>query len=239
MLGYIMGVPRRKDLIRSRRRVKDEEEEEEDSGAVAVEEDSLSEGSAISDADDDADGEGSDGDDTSSPIPDTSKEGPVANGHREKPEDTGPQPDTNPNKIPLATDLGDTDAMLNGLKISGTEDEGVAFEDLGNQAGVQVPEDVVQGSSEFITGESLGEKRRREHEEYKKKRDADPAFVPNRGGFFMHDHRSAAPGQNGFRPFGRGRGRGRGAVKGPFSPSRYVMMTYMQSCLTHYQAACR
>ena len=51
------------------------------------------------------------------------------------------------------------------------------------------------------------ERRRREHEEYKKKRDADPAFVPNRGAFFMHDHRHAGPAANGFRPFGRGRGR--------------------------------
>ena len=59
-------------------------------------------------------------------------------------------------------------------------------------------------------------KARREHEEYKRKRDGDPAFVPNRGGFFMHDHRSVAAGQNGFRPFGRGRGRVRG---GPTSSS--------------------
>ncbi|KAI5811614.1 CASC3/Barentsz eIF4AIII binding-domain-containing protein [Peziza echinospora] len=54
------------------------------------------------------------------------------------------------------------------------------------------------------------ERRRREHEEYKKKRDADPAFVPNRGAFFMHDSRHQG---NGFRPFGRGRG-GRGAFRG-------------------------
>ena len=222
MLGYIMGAPRRKDLIRSRRRVKDEEEEEEDSVAVAVEEDSLSEGSAISDADDDADGEGSDGDDTSSPVPETSKVDPVANGHQEKPEETVPEQEPSQSETPLAGGIGDTEAMLNGLRVSGTEDEGVAFEDIGNQEGVPLPEDVTQGQSESITAESLGEKRRREHEEYKQKRDADPAFVPNRGGFFMHDHRSAAPSQNGFRSFGRGRGRGRGAFKGPFSPSRYV-----------------
>lgn len=63
------------------------------------------------------------------------------------------------------------------------------------------------------------ERRRREHEDYKKQRDENPAFVPNRGAFFMHDHRHAGPAANGFRPFGRGRGRGeRGG--GPFAPGK-------------------
>ncbi|KLP09293.1 uncharacterized protein Y057_1132 [Fusarium fujikuroi] len=62
-------------------------------------------------------------------------------------------------------------------------------------------------------------RRRQEHEDYKRKRDEDPAFVPNRGAFFMHDHRHAGPAANGFRPFGRGRGRGgRGGIGGPFAP---------------------
>jgi hypothetical protein len=69
--------------------------------------------------------------------------------------------------------------------------------------------------------ETLAERRRREHEEYKKKRDSDPAFIPNRGAFFMHDHRHA-PGPNGFRPAGRGRGRGGAPIGGPFSPAKYV-----------------
>lgn len=53
------------------------------------------------------------------------------------------------------------------------------------------------------------ERRRREHEEYKKKRQEDPSFVPNRGAFFMHDHRHSGPAANGFRPFSKGRGRGK------------------------------
>ena len=65
------------------------------------------------------------------------------------------------------------------------------------------------------------ERRRREHEDYKKQRDENPAFVPNRGAFFMHDHRHAGPAANGFRPFGRGRGRGgRGGIGGPFAPGK-------------------
>ena len=47
----------------------------------------------------------------------------------------------------------------------------------------------------------------------------------------MHDHRSAAPGQNGFRPFGRGRGRGRGS--GPF-PSFGSVQVHSRHCLMHH-----
>src|SRR5690606_34889678 len=68
---------------------------------------------------------------------------------------------------------------------------------------------------------SAGGRRRREHEEYKRRRDEDAAFVPNRGAFFMHDHRHAGPAANGFRPFPRPvrGGRGRGGF-GNFAPYR-------------------
>lgn len=210
-----MGAPRvRKPLIKSRRRVTDEGEEE-GSVTAGAEEDSLSEGSVVSDGDDDADGEGSDGSEAGSPVTKDSEAIPVTNGHS--------QPaSNNTNKTPLPVVAGDTAIMMNGLKIGDdTEGEVIHFEDF-----VEAP---VQSNQEAASGlqaqgaSSLtnpGERLRREHEEYKKRRDADPAFVPNRGGFFMHDHRSAAPGQNGFRPFGRGRGRGRGA--GPFTSAAYV-----------------
>jgi len=210
-----MGAPRRqKDLIKSRRRVEDDGEEE-GSMAAGAEEDSLSEGSVISDADDDADAEGSDGDDTGSPILGSSTTEVVANGHGEKLSDSTFRPTASPGKPSLAATTGDTEAMMNGLKVSSeADDEGVKFEDLGKQPQDVTPRD--QGGAP--NSENIAERRRREHEEYKKKRDADPAFVPNRGGFFMHDHRSAASGQDGFIPFGRGRGRGLGR---PFPPSRY------------------
>ena len=191
--------------------------------AAGVEEDSLSEGSGISDAEDDADVEGSDGSDIGSLAPPATSTGAVANGHGEKSSDLGPQSSAASTKPPLPATMGDTEAMMNGLKVSGeVEDEGTNFEDLGKPPELQSSQDVqTPEPTEAMTVDSIGERRRREHEEYKKKRDADPAFVPNRGGFFMHEHRSAAPGQNGFRPFGRGRGRGRGAM-GPFPPSGYV-----------------
>ena len=224
-----MGGPRvRKPLIKSRRRVADEGEEEEGSVAAGVEEDSLSEGSVISDADDDADGEGSDGSDGSeegSPVTKDSEAIPVTNGHP-RPNQVSSEPtSSSPNKTPLLGATGDTAVMMNGLKIGDdVEGEEVHFDDLAEEP-VQSTQEAISGSQDQRAQSSanLGERGRREHEEYKKKRDADPAFVPNRGGFFMHDHRSGAPGQNGFRPFGRGRGRGRGT--GPFPSFGYVQIS--------------
>ena len=201
--------------------MEDDGEEEEGSVAAGVEEDSSSEGSAISDADDDADAEGSDGDDTGSPTQDLSK-AVVVNGHPEKSKDFEALSGTTRAKSPLMMAIGDTEAMMNGLKVAGNEEEGVAFEDIGKETEIQLPSDIQRGEVESGDADNFGDKRRREHEEYRNKRDSDPAFVPNRGGFFMHDHRSAAAGQNSFRPFGRGRGRGRGGLRGPLVPSRYA-----------------
>ena len=108
---------------------------------------------------------------------------------------------------------------MNGLQIGedGKEAEEVDFE-TGTAAAEAAPAVGVPSSRT----ETLAERRRREHEEYKKKRDSDPAFIPNRGAFFMHDQRHA-PGQNGFRPAGRGRGRG-APIGVPFSPSNYVQV---------------
>ena len=215
-----MGAPRRNNLITSRRRVDDDGGEEEGSVVAGAEDDSLSEGSAITDADDDADAEGSDASDIdisrrrattkSRSEPDGRVE--VANGTVEGL--AGPK-----KKPSLTAATADTEAMMNGLRISGDVDEGeeMHFDDLGRQQ-EEIQASNVPDPTTPAQPETLAERRKREHEEYRKKRDADPAFVPNRGGFFMHDHRSSAPGQNGFRPFVKGRGRGRGTNGGPFSP---------------------
>ena len=128
-------------------------------------------------------------------------------------------------KKPLTNGTGDMDMMLNGLKISdqsGSREE-VQYEDLRKDADIAEPSPIVVNSTAHMDRpqELPYERRRREHEEYKKKRDADPAFVPNRGAFFMHDHRHAGPAANGFRPFGRGRGRGRPGIGGPYAPIKY------------------
>ncbi len=208
-----MGGPRRKNIIASRRRVEDDDEEEGGSLAAGVADDSLSEGSAISDADDDADAEGSEASETESIDRRHITLKTATNGHPEGPRDRANQSTVLSKKQILSTNMHDTEAMMNGLSISANVDIG---------GGVRVDEVVDQTSGEIVQKsptqvavgvfalETPAERRRREHEEYKKKRDEDPAFVPNRGGFFMHDHRSAAPGQNGFRPFGKGKGKGRG-----------------------------
>lgn len=222
-----MAVSGRKQVIRRRRRIEDEgEEEEEGSVTAGLEDDSLSEGSAISDADDDADGEGSDGSETApSELRDTKQKNgitaPSDTPHKSR-QGNSPSSTVKPS---FPTKMSDTQAMMNGLKFSGEVDEGeeVEFDDIGKESQVvSGPRETAQNLDEETPVNSVGEHRRREHEEYRKKRDADPAFVPNRGGFFMHDHRSTTPGQNGFRPFGRGRGRGRGMVTGPFPTTGWV-----------------
>lgn len=219
-----MVASRRKDLIQRRRRIEDEGEEEEGSVAAGLEDDSLSEGSVISDADDDADGEGSEISDTTAPE---RKDNLKSNGVSIKTQQsTGTIEPTSagPPKPTLGKTMSDTQAMMNGLTFSGEVDEGeeIDFEDTAKEEqSISQPSQSGQDQTKETTPNALGENRRREHEEYRKRRDADPSFVPNRGGFFMHDHRSAAPGQNGFRPFGRGRGRGRGIPMGPSHPARY------------------
>ena len=196
-----MGGPLvRKSLIKRRRRAKDDEGEEEGSVAAGVEEDSQSEASALSDADQDADADVSDGSDADSPITKDFESAPVANGHQAQAA-VPVQPAVPSSTKAFPAPGRDTETMMDGLKISEeAEGEEVKFEDL----------NVAPTAPSSQPEPSVADRARKEHEEYKKRRDADPAFVPNRGMFFMHDHRSAAPGQNGFRPFGRGRGRGRG-----------------------------
>ena len=212
-----MGAPRRRHLVARRRRVDDEGEEEGSVGA-GLEDDSLSEGSIISDAED-ADAEGSDASDVGAlePVESATRAEQVphpaaVNGKIQAPVKAVKQPS-------FSTTMTDTEAMMNGLKVSSDMDqiEEMHFDEMGQQQEISQVQQVPAAQDQSLSGksESLAERRRREHEEYKKKKDADPAFVPNRGGFFMHDHRSAAPGQNGFRPFGRGRGRGRGYGDNP------------------------
>ncbi len=219
-----MVAPRQKNHITSRRRIDDEGEEEDGSVAAGVDDDSLSEGSIISDADDDADAEGSDASDRESIERRNVKTKILANGHVGSTRDSPKKTTVTSEKASFSTAMNDTEAMMNGLKFSGDVDEGeeMDFEDMGKQ--IHEPPAAAPGQEkvESASLDTVGDKRRREHEEYRKQRDADPAFVPNRGGFFMHDHRSSAPGQNGFRPFGRGRGRGRAGPGGPFPPVGYV-----------------
>ncbi|KAL3424572.1 hypothetical protein PVAG01_03853 [Phlyctema vagabunda] len=214
-----MAYRQRRDLAASRRRVEDEGDEEGGLDAADIDDDSLSEGSILSDDEHGSETSNPDAVSPNSPghLDYNGKGDKIVDKIATKSSNGAP---TAPKHV--ANGASDMDMMLNGLKISDskTEPQSVQYEDLPKEADAPEPSPVVVSSTAQMDQpmEPPHERRRREHEEYKKKRDADPAFVPNRGAFFMHDHRHAGPAANGFRPFGRGRGRGRGGIGGPFAP---------------------
>lgn len=224
-------------LVSRRRRARRDSDGEE---SVALPEDSQSEGSVLSDLDEDADMDAEGSDLSDADVTETegrSKLTAGTNGKEERGADGKSRmarkaknvrplgkSATPPKVEPVFTTSADTEAMMNGLEIADDAEQGAAvdFEDMG--AVQQTPE--VKGASNesaHVSGakpEPLAERRRREHDEYKKKRESDPTFIPNRGGFFMHDPRT--PDQRGFVSSGRGRGRGRGFIGGPFAPTTYA-----------------
>ena len=210
------GIRKRQTGLARRRRLDDE-----DSRSVATEgaEDSQSDISVPSDVDEDADADNSDLSevDSSASLTD-GKAKRKANGSR----DAKPRTELSTRRLPSPPiarsdahfpTTKDTEMMLNGLAISDkpADDDVLDFE-TGQAVSAPAPAVAAPNRSETTV-----ERKRREHEEYKKKRDSDPAFIPNRGAFFMHDQRSAYA-QNGFRQFG-GRGGMRGGMSGPFAPA--------------------
>ncbi|KAF7563186.1 hypothetical protein G7046_g898 [Stylonectria norvegica] len=128
-----------------------------------------------------------------------------------------------PTAEPERKPVSDTDMMLHGLSITDPSPpvREIDFDDVATSPAPSPAAPIVVSSASATrqAPPDLGTRRRQEHEDYKRRRDEDPAFVPNRGAFFMHDHRHAGPSANGFRPFGRGRGRGgRGGFGGQFAP---------------------
>lgn len=231
---FVMAASRSSKPLVSRRRRARRDSEDEDS--ITMVEDSQSEGSVQSEGDE-ADADGSDLSETEATetrhedavgsLADGNDKEPVSGSKKskkaEKPAQSGETQATLEQQTPFTPSV-DTEAMLNGLEISEDKDHETAidFEKMGagteqdlkptNTPTLQQQDQAMQGKPENII-----DRRRREHEEYKKKRDSDPTFIPNRGNFFMHDAR--APDQRGFTSYGRGRGRGRGFIGGPFSPA--------------------
>lgn len=228
------AAPRRRKAIGLRRRVEDEGEEE-GPDALDLEDDSVTEGSIASDDHDLAgnDSDTSNVDEVSPSSPKLHKHvgnGAAKAGTRRRASDT-PVVVAKSDEKPTVTD---TEIMLHGLSLAdkdgGVEevdfDESKHDEDAEKGPAAKDSAAPVVVSSNSVAKQSRlppHEKRRSEHEEYRRKRDEDPAFVPNRGAFFLHDHRHAGPATNGFRPFtrpGRGRGGGRGGgLAGPFTPA--------------------
>jgi hypothetical protein len=213
-----MAAPRKRGIIARRRRL--DEEDNDMTVATEMADDSQSDMSGPSEGDADADADNSDlsGDDNSAPSLANGKSRRKTNSAR----DTKPRPSQREPSPPIARSDSkfmaskDTEMMMNGLQV-GDETVGDAAVDV--ETGNTVVEPAPASAAQPARPESFAERKRREHEEYKKKRDSDPAFIPNRGAFFMHDQRSM-PGQNGFRPALRGgpRARGRGPMAGPYAP---------------------
>lgn len=222
-----MPAPRRR-KIGHRRRVEDEADDDTRPDALDLDDDSLTEGSLTDDDDAGQDSDTSNIDEASPTSPHATK---PANGGAAK-HSSAKSPANNSNAVAAANgnakQVSDTDLMLHGLSIADqpAPPQEMHFDEVVVSPPKSPSAPVVVSSASAMRQQpgTHVERRRQEHEDYKRRRDEDPAFVPNRGSFFMHDHRHAGPAGNGFRPFGRGRGRGgRYGVGGPFAPFRYVV----------------
>jgi next-to-BRCA1 protein 1 len=190
-----MPAPQRQNLLASRRRRQDDGEEEE-SVIGEFEDDSLSEGSAVSNVDEGAGDEASD-------SSDDEREAAL-----DVPEPTKGVP---PKPNGAFTPAVDADAVLHGLDqvAKSQETEESHFHEVAGSGGDAMPkaEAAVPKASRH---ETPLQRSRREHQEYIRQRNANPAFVPTRGGFFLHDDRNSLTNVPNARAFMRGRGRGHG-----------------------------
>ncbi|GES65549.1 hypothetical protein ATEIFO6365_0010047200 [Aspergillus terreus] len=208
---------RRVNIGASRRRRRDEEGEDEGSIDGELEDDSLSEGSDVTHQDDDdADGEGSDesDDEVSTSGPGNTTNGHQVNGRRS---DTNPQESgrhsSSPGKRPLATTaMSDTEAMMNGMKIADTNEvTELHFDDLKGSSGLPTGRAPSAPPTE-PRRDTVADRKRREPEKGPKDRDEDPAVVPTRGSFFLHDKRSTESASNGHKSSSRTKSRPYGLI---------------------------
>jgi len=227
-----MAAVRRRNLVSSRRRIQDEGEDD-DAGAVDLGDESLSETSllGVGDANLDADDSDSDLDTNHVTQPSASKAEVTRTTKSSRRRKIAAVKTDPPKQLPQAPPVAqaffhttDTDAMLNGLKVptDATLGEAIDFEDTLSAIEIQIPTQrtVSEVSKLGASGrrQSVAEQRSKEHEEHKAKRESNPASVPNRGGFFMHDHRHDP---HGFGSVGKGRGRGRGMMANTYTSPGY------------------
>ncbi|CEJ56850.1 hypothetical protein PMG11_05567 [Penicillium brasilianum] len=203
-------APARRHIGASRRKRREDEGEDEGSQVGELDDDSLSEGSVGShQEDEDADGEVSESDGEASTSLDTDKlNGRKTNGRN--PNQPEQRSSTTPRKPGLKMTVSDTEAMLNGLKLSDDGDE-ISFDQMEEQRDLQTGRTPSAPPTE-PKRETLASRKRREHEKYVKERDQNPAFVPTRGSFFLHDKRTSEAGSNSHRPFNKGKSRPVGLI---------------------------
>ncbi|KAK4042676.1 CASC3/Barentsz eIF4AIII binding-domain-containing protein [Parachaetomium inaequale] len=220
---------RRRKVIGQRRRVEDEAEDEGGPELADLDDDSVTDGSIGTDEHDPADDSDTSNIDDASPTSPNARK-PLGNGHA-KPgfrRRTGSEPLKSPAAKPVQPAIADAESMLSRLSLADKENGGgeMHFDDIKHAPPAKNAAPIVVSSSAATQQQPRlpqQEVKRREHEEYRRRRDEDPTFVPNRGAFFLHDHRHAGPAANGFRPFPRGaRGRGRGTFGNHFAPITQV-----------------
>ena len=203
-------APSRRHIGASRRQRRDDEGEDESSHIGEVEDDSLSEASVDShQEDDDADGDVSETDDEpqATVVADDLKNGKANGG---EPNQGRKQASVPMRKPELKTTVSDTEAMLNDMKVSDDSDA-VHFDQMAEQRDLQTGRTPSAPPSE-PKRETLAAKKRREHEKYAKEREQNPAFVPTRGSFFLHDKRTSEAGSNNHRPSTKGKSRPVGLI---------------------------
>lgn len=208
-------APHRRNIGASRRRRREDDGEEGGSVAGELDDDSLSEGTELShQEEDDADGESSDGSEEEGKVSTSAPQADGVNGLQVN--GRVPEAATSPEKSGKESTVSDTEAMMSGLDISAGS-EGVAethFDDLREEeqqqqrqqdgrASVPPP-----GSRRDL---ALGDKKRREQDREPRERDKNPAVVPTRGSFFLHDKRSTESGSNN-RPFNKPKSRPHGLI---------------------------
>lgn len=120
--------------------------------------------------------------------------------------------------------IADTETMLKDLSLDDKSQPESKSKDSKSSPGKQSSGPMIVSSASAAKNPpgQQTERRRQDQDDYKRRKDQDPAFVPNRGSFFMHDSRHSGHPSNGFRQLGRGgRGRGRGNYGGSYNHIRY------------------
>ncbi|KAJ4155599.1 hypothetical protein LMH87_000836 [Akanthomyces muscarius] len=208
-------APRRRNLLGHRRRIEDEGDDDNRPARQEVDDDSLTDGTVATDDHDAADSDTSNIEDAS-PTAGTVLHAfnGSAKAHAKRhpkatlpPVSAGTQP---------ASSAKSSDGQQQPNQAPAQASDAVPSPPKSPSA----PVIVSSASATKPAGNDTNARHRNENDDYKRRRDQDPAFVPNRGAFFMHDSRQApgAPGGT-FRPFA-GRGRGRGA-RGGFASNGY------------------
>ncbi len=213
-------APRRRNLLGHRRRVEDEGDDDGRPAGLEVDDDSLTDGTVATDDHDAA------VDSDTSNIEDASPtSGAVQHAFNDSAKSHA--------KRQTKSALPPTPADIQPASTAKPSDAEQLPHETQTQANDAVPSLPKSPSAPVIVSSSsamnpaatdANARRRNENDDYKRRRDEDPAFVPNRGAFFMHDSRQA-PGPPGstFRPFGRGRGRG---ARGGFAGNSYNRIKY-------------